>query len=326
MNVFSFIGPYVHTSLLILLLLAGCDAGSDDLFEQEYVLEAYLVAGEPVEQVRLSRTAPINETYDFTALAVRGAEVQLALLDAPGGAVAETYRLREVAEEPGVYRPEEPRPEVRPLHAYRLDVTIPADGHRIAAATVVPDTFRIVNASTDAAVFQGAEQLELKVTRSRFPGREQSYFIFVTEALDPREEQLTPLAKAFFDQQDGDVTLEDLRVGGSPVLSEANYDVNPDETITIRYPWLAVAFFGPNRLQINVLDDNLYDYVRSQSVQQGGSTFAPGEIPNPIEHVVGARGVFGSYARVRYLLVVKRPEEADCAVIGNRVVCGEAPL
>ncbi len=71
----------------------------------------------------------------------------------------------------------------------------------------------------------------------------------------------------------------------------------------------------------NALDDNLYDYIRSQSIQQGGSTFSPGEIPNPLEHVVGAHGTFGSYARISFDLFVLRPEEASCTVIGNEVVC-----
>ena len=132
---------------------------------------------------------------------------------------------------------------------------------------------------------------------------------------------MTPFALAFFDQQDGETTLEDLRVGGSPILNEDNYDPNPDGTLTIRLPWLAITFFGPNRLIANALDDNLYDFIRSQSVQQGGSTFSPGEIPNPLETVTGAHGVFGSYASLSFDLFVKRPEEADCTVIEDRVVC-----
>ena len=91
-------------------------------------------------------------------------------------------------------------------------------------------------------------------------------------------------------------------------FNEDNYDVNPDGTLTIRYPWLGITFYGPNRLIANALDDNLYDFIRSQSVQQGGSTFAPGEIPNPLARVNGAHGVFGSYARVSFDLFVIRPE------------------
>lgn len=73
-------------------------------------------------------------------------------------------------------------------------------------------------------------------------------------------------------------------------------------------PGLAISFYGPNRIIANAIDDNLYDFVRSQSIQQGGSTFSPGEIPNPLERIVGAHGVFGSYARISHEFFVLRAE------------------
>ncbi len=324
----SSIRRFVDSSICLFLVLLGlalsaCDGAGPGDFEMDYVLEAYLIAGERLQPVRLSRTAPVNQRYDFTALAVRGASVRLSLL-AADGSVETTYSIPDAPDEPGVYRVHDPGVRVLPLRTYRLEITLPGTGERISAVTVVPDTFSVVAANAREVVFQSTAQLELTLTRSTSPGRQQSYYTFVTEALDAREEQLTPLAKAFFENQEGEVTLEDLRVSGSPVLNEANYDPNPDGTITIKYPWLAVAFFGPNRLFVNALDDNLYDYLRSQSVQQGGSTFSPGEIPNPIEHVEGARGVFGSYARVSYELVVLRPDGSDCVVIGEQLVCGAA--
>lgn len=40
----------------------------------------------------------------------------------------------------------------------------------------------------------------------------------------------------------------------------------------------------------------MYDFVRSESVQLGGSTLSPGEIQNVITHVEGGLGIFGSLA------------------------------
>ncbi|MFQ5571663.1 MAG: DUF4249 family protein [Rhodothermales bacterium] len=296
--------------LTVLLLTAACDSTDPGAFEEAYVVEGYLVAAEPLQPVRLSRTTLINQRYDFTALAVRDATVRVHLL-APDGSIEATVAFQENEEEPGVYLPEDHRTRVQPLRTYRLDVEVPGTRDRIAATTVVPDTFSVVAVNTDTVVYQGTEQFEMTMTRSRSPGREQSYYIFVTEALDPREEHLTPLVKDFFDSQDGDITLDDLRVNGSTILNEETFDLNADGTITIKYPWLAVAFFGPNRVSTNAIDDNLYDHIRSQMVQQGGSTFSPGEIPNVIEHVEGAHGVFGSYARVSHDLLVLRPDFSE---------------
>lgn len=290
--------------LFAVLIFSACDTGDPGMFEEEIVVEGYLVAGEPFEPIRLSRTLPVNQTYDFTAQAVQNAEVTVDLLDA-SGAVETSYAFRSSPDEPGVYRAVDEQALAEPLRTYRLEATV-SGSDRIRAETVVPDTFRVVQASADSLVYQSTQQLELRVTRSRVPGRDQSYIIFVTEALDAREEQLTPFAKAIFDNQEGDITIDELRVSGSPILNEANYDINTDGTLTIRVPWLAIVFYGPNRLTANALDDNLYDFIRSQSVQQGGSTFAPGEIPNVLERVNGARGIFGSYASATRDLFVNR--------------------
>lgn len=290
--------------LISLLVFAACDSGDPGTYEEEIVVEGYLEAGAPFEPVRLSRTLPLNQQYAFQA--VQDAEVRVDLLDA-NGAVEVSYPYRMAADEPGVYRAVDEAARVEPLRTYRLEASVPGSD-RITATTVVPDTFSVVGASNDSLVYQSTEQLQLRVTRSRVPGRDQTYFIFVTEALDAREEQLTPFAKALFENQDGELTIEDLRLNGAPILNESNYDANADGTLTIKVPWLAIVFYGPNRLIANAIDDNLYDFIRSQSVQQGGSTFAPGEIPNVLERLEGARGVFGSYARIQQDLFVRRAD------------------
>jgi hypothetical protein len=286
-------------------LLAACDVTDAGEFEEEIVVEAYLVAGEPLPEVRLTRTAPVNTTYDATAQAVREAEVEVQLLDDAGG-VATRYAYAERGGQPGVYEPLESE-GVLPLRTYRLEVTAP-DGARITGTTVVPDTFSILSVSADTVIYQSPQQLEVVISRSQFPGRDQTYFNIVTEALDVRADRLVPLAAEVYDGGDGEVTLENLRINGSPPFNEANFEINPDDTITLRYPWLGVTFYGPNRISVNALDDNLYDFLRSASVQQGGSTFSPGEIPDVITRLDGALGVFGALARVQVeAVVVPRP-------------------
>lgn len=299
---------YLIGVLLLALTIAACDSVDSGTFSVEYVVESYLVAGEPLQQVRLSRTTPINQAYEFSDLAVGDARVEIQLLG-PGGEVDERYAFVPAEDTPGVYRPVEQDVRALPLRTYRLNVEVPG-ADPITSTTVVPDTFRVVSANADTVVFQSTDQLEIEVSLSSSPGRSQSYYIAVTEALDARKETLTPFAKSVYERSDGDVSIENLRVSGSPILNQDNYDLNPNNTLTIRYPWLGVAFYGPNRVSLNAIDDNLYDFIRSQSVQQGGSTFSPGEIPNPIERVAGARGVFGSYARIFYDVYVLRPSSS----------------
>ncbi len=296
--------PYVssrHALLALALagvILSGCDATSSSDFEEEIVVEAYLQVGDRLPQVRVSRTVPAGETYVFEENAVTDASVRILLLDA-AGAVEAAYAYLAVGQEPGVYRPSDVA-LVQEARTYRLEVDVPGQARPVTATTVVPGAFLLVQANADTIVYQGASQLELDVTRSVYPGR-QSIYIFSTEALDLGVDMLTPFYRDIIDDDDD---IADLRITNSPLINEGNYVANDDGTITIRLPWIAVAFYGRNRLTASALDDNLFDFFRTQSVQQGGSTFSPGEIPNVIEHIDGGTGVFGSYANSSFEVVI----------------------
>ncbi len=299
----------MKTSILLLIMLglgiAACDTTGHGSQESDFVVEAILVSGELLPTIRLSRVTSIEQDYDFLGLGVQGAKVELDLLDETGSSQS-THEYEESPEFQGFYYPRSRLARVQPLQVYRLRVSLDETGTAITATTVTPDTFSVVHATLSTAVYQAPEQLELTITRSSFPGREQNYYVFVTEALDPKVEELTPLALARYESDASDEALESLSLNGSPILSEDNYEPHADGTITMRYPWIGINFYGPNRIHINALDNNLYDFFRSQSVQQGGSTLAPGEIPNPIERITGAHGVFGAYASVSFDLEVLR--------------------
>ncbi len=295
--------------LVVVVLAAGlasCDSVETGTTGAEYVVESILIAGEPLPPVRLSRTAAINSAYDFGRLAVSDADVSVDLLEGSQAAVS-TIEYAESPDSAGVYFPVDSSLAAAPLGTYRLSIRVPSSDETISGTTTVPDTFRVISGNQQTAVYQSTEQLELTMTRSRSVGQSQTYFIVLTEALEPDPDQLTPLAADILENEIGGADLESLVVSASPIFNEENYDVNPDGTLSLRFPWIGINFYGPNRIGINALDDNAYDFFRSQSVQQGGSTLSPGEIPNPLENIQGAHGVFGSYARANYDLLVLPP-------------------
>jgi len=281
----------------------ACDWVAPVQFSPEYVVESYQIANEPLQPVWLSRTLAIDGIYRIDSLAVRGAQVRVLLLDSQGKP-EEAYDFEELTDVPGCYVPALAYRNVyvQPLRTYRLEARMP-DGTLLTAETLVPDTFRIVGANLEAVRYQSEVRLELRITRSVYPGR-QAVYIITTEALEPVEANLTPIGRALY--EDSTFTLEELRVVNSNILNDANYTAQPDGTLLLRVPWLAIVFYGPNRITLNALDNNLYDLIRTQSVQQGGSTLSPGEIPPVLEYVRGGRGVFGSYARVQYTVVITR--------------------
>lgn len=295
--------------------LAGCDLLDPSAFRSEIVVSGFLEAGSPLSEIRVSQTVPMGETYDADDVAVRDALVTVQLLQ-DDGAVEEEYGYEFLPESAGIYTYSSDGSEatagvrlqdvVLPLRTYRLVIEVPGYD-RITSTTIVPDTFSVRTVSADTVTYQSSEPFTFEVATPRYPGR-QSLFIFTTTALDGLEEQLTPFARNLVEEGE-DVTLADLRERVSPILNEESFNRSQDGAVEIQFPWLAIYFYGRNRVSVQALDDNLYDFFRSQSVQQGGSTRPPGEIPNVLDPIENGRGIFGSYADARVDFYVLPREE-----------------
>ena len=290
--------PTILAALLVVFAL-GCDTQGEAL-DTTYVVESVLVAGQPLPPILFSQVGNLDDKFDFGSYAESGAQVAIHV---EGAKENTTIEYRELEQAPGVYIAAEYLRPVFPLHKYSLAIQPKGPAPLITAETVVPDTFSIVRNPLSAVIYLSEERLELDLTRSEYPGREQDYYIIVTEALEPIEDNLVPFAFDLYNDGEGE-SLEELRISGSPIINESNYTVNEDGTLTVRYPWIAVRFFGLNAVHVNALDDNVYNFERSRSVQEGGSTFAPGEIPNPLPHIRHAHGIFGSQARVSFIFTV----------------------
>ncbi len=293
--------------LLLLILISfgatGCDIYGQDEYEEQYVVESYLIANRNMPEVRLSTTAPFNENYNFNEQAVPNAVVRIHRYD-ENRQRDKTYTYEE--QNRGVYLPQtgDINDLVVPRLTYRLEIEIPDDNyHRIEAETSVPDTFSVREVIRDRAYYQSPSQLEFTITRNRTNGR-QNYFIYATEALEPLEDNLTQFWKDAVDD------YEEARRIRTTIINEENFDVNPDGTLTLRMPWIGIAFYGPNIISTFSIDDNSYDFFRSQPVQTGGGagTLSPGEIQNIIYHVNGAIGLFGSMSVLDIKVIVDRPD------------------
>lgn len=293
--------PYVF----LLILAQGCDLYPQDEFRESYVVESYLIADEPLPQVRLSTTLPVEEEYTFAKAAVSDANVVMRLLD-DEGSVERVYPY--ALQSRGIFIAEE-SVRVLPLRTYQLEITFPDNDDVIKAQTLVPGVFETVEVASDTVTYQSPEQITITTTRSNSGSDRQAYFIFTVQALNPSEMNLTPFYLDLF--RDGDDELSDFEINSSGIINESNYDVNPDNTLTLRVPWLAIAFIGNNIITANAIDNNMYDFLRSQEIQTGGgpSTLPPGEIQNIIYNVEGGIGIFGSMATESNKVFVNRKQE-----------------
>lgn len=283
---------------IMLLLLTGCEAYVQDDYQEKYVVESYQVALEPLAEVRLTKTAPVNDQLNLTANAVRGATVRVNLLRADGSI---EQSLSYIEGQGGYYAPSGYH-RVLPNRTYQLEVNVPNYSPTIRAKTTIPDTLTVLSTNGSTFTYQ-QEQLRLRMSPSINPSR-KSYFIFTVEALAPSLSNLTSFYQQGYERNPDQIPP--VRYS-SPILNEGNYQVNPDNSFEVDLPWLAVVYYGQNRGYVNAIDDNIYDFFRSQSVQLGGGVLSPGEIPNAIYHVENAIGVFGSYAHATHLFQVNRP-------------------
>ena len=283
--------------LLFLTIMAfanSCDLYEQDSYEETYMVESYLDTGEPLTKVRLSTTSQATSTYRFEDLAVDSAGVQVHRIDGNGSILQTTRYHQPDTGSGGIYYPIPAENQVaEPLAQFRLEITIPETGHEISAETAVPDAFSILESARDTLVYQSTEQLETVISPIENPYQDQSHFIFTILAENPQYEALTPFYRDQVDDSD-ETTIEDFTINNSGIVNEGNFTLNNDGTITLKLPWIGFAFYGPNKLVTSTIDKNTYDFIRSQSVQTGGSTLSPGEIQNAIYHVEGGIGIFGS--------------------------------
>lgn len=281
---------------ILLLLISGCDHYPQDDYTQQYVVDAWLVAMEPVPPVRLTTTRPINAFFDLDELGVQDAMLQVRMLDSDGQA---EWMSTFVHQGNGLYYPDDNSHTIQPNRIYALEI-ITASQQHIRATTTIPDTFSVVEINTLGMPYQSEDRFTLTLTRSVNPSR-QSYYVFSSETLNPLTAELTPFYANFEEDR------EDFIIVSSGIINEANSRGSNSDFVELVYPWIGIAFFGPNRLQAAALDDNAFDFIRSASTQLGGGTQSPGEIENVLYNIEGAIGIFGSYSRITADVYVERP-------------------
>lgn len=281
----------VMVSLIgIWIFLGSCEITSQDEYTEYVVAEAYAVANRTLPHVQVTKTSPVNEFFDAANNVLMLAIVQITLLN-ENGTDEKVFPYRFSLDDGGVFVPVNTEYMVEPGKTYRLDVTFNDRPEVIRAVTTVPYTFDIISDVPESVVYQSQNQLEITISQALRTGS-QNVFVFSSVALEPEEENLTPFYKASL--EDENIELADVIINSSGLINEGNFDINPDGTITLRFPWIGVAFYGESLVVTSLVDRNINDLIRSQQVQLGGSTLSPGEIPNIIYNMEGGIGIFGS--------------------------------
>jgi len=284
------------TLATLALVFVSCDTYKQDDFVEQYVIEAFLTSGEPFPPILLSKTLPLNQPYIFEDAAISNARVRV-LLQAQDGGIEQEFLFTE-SENAGIYTAVDESALVLPGRRYHLRIDqLRHENEEIKATTFVPGALSVIGTNADTLAYQGALQFEITFDQGFYPGR-QNVYVATSLALDPENYSLTP----FWAGQDGEEG-EYIRVS-SGLVNEGNYELNEDGSLTLKYPWIGIAYFGPNELSVFAVDTNIFDYIRTVNIQGGGSTLSPGQIENVLWNVDGGIGVFGSRSGVSSIVYI----------------------
>ncbi len=119
----------------ILLSLSGCDIYEQDEYEELVVLEAYAIANRGLPEVRLSRTIPVMDEYNFSDAALTDAVVFMTHLDENGSEI-QTFSYRQ--QSPGVYISLNRDYRVEAGQTYQIDVTFTDRPEILQSQTTAP--------------------------------------------------------------------------------------------------------------------------------------------------------------------------------------------
>jgi hypothetical protein len=285
----------------IFIFFAGCELYEQDSYQEYYVVEAYLIANDILPELRLSTTTPVEQEYEFEDNAVVSAEAEIRLLN-PDSSIAQVYPYEEFQD--GIYVPQV-TVNVQSERLYQLHVVTQAND-TISATTYVPGSFETVNELQSRYTYQSEEQIEVTTTPSSYISGRQTFYIFSVNVIDPDSANLTPFYRDLVFEQENEIS--GYYINSSGIINEGNYDRNENGNITLTVPWLAVAFYETNDIVASAIDNNMYDFLRSQDVQTGGSNLSPGEIQNVRYNVNGGIGIFGSLAADTNRVYIERPQ------------------
>lgn len=292
--------PLILAALLAPLLLSCAAERDGGLFAPPEdgvpVVDALLFVDAPLPPVYLRRTLPPGSRYTQDEAALSGAEVALSSGD-------RRFIYTVDPDTAGRYLPPADAPIVQPQTLYRLHVEV--DGQTIAAQTLTPRRLQLRQ-----AVLLDAQTLEMRRPLKTFAEVGQAVYSenrlvyrdglvemrFDTQeavafqlALINLEEDSPFIIEADFLEEDDIADFD--RYGASPPLDIADGRA--------RLPWFAVAFAGRHLFKVLAIDQNWFDYVRSNPEESGG--FAAGGLAGdnferPVFNIEGGIGLFGSAA------------------------------
>ncbi|MFA6233435.1 MAG: DUF4249 family protein [Bacteroidota bacterium] len=275
---------YISISLLfILIAFTACeDAPPTDYSPRPYV-QGYLLVGEPIEDIIVAMSQPIDQPYDYSSSLVSNADVSI---EVDGQTIPLVYR-----EQAGVGSYSCPDESIRvlPETSYRLLVRMPG-GAVVRAETTTP---KIIDWTIQpaASILYPQDTTSMPLSDSLrmvwTPGNNAEYLIRVLALdtlgygiyLDPSTEEANTRTNSRGEKRGVTYSLTQW------VYAPQN---------RMRLAWNTITWHGRNEITVYAPDYWFLEWFKSVQFSRISAEYDPQE-----SNIIGGLGVFGSASIIR---------------------------
>ncbi|GAB5466201.1 MAG: hypothetical protein Kapaf2KO_16370 [Candidatus Kapaibacteriales bacterium] len=271
----------IFKSILIIICLSvfstSCEDELPTTYQPQYFIEAFLESGNPIEDIRIIRSAPINVEFDYSNQLVRDAVV--IITDNSGREF--TLEIAEDGEQGYFFADTSYKVQVG--ETYSLNVEF-ADGKSASGVTTVPDTFSWVQRAPDFIDYP--TETEIDTAEVKVSWTKTGFYLLKSTALDtleygkylevPTDERNIRIPNEFRE----DSFYDNTTVWGF---------LPTNRTVVV---WTALRWYGLHELALYRADPNMISwFLQARGAQQFN------ELLNTIDG--DAFGAFGSASVIR---------------------------
>jgi len=273
------------------MLINACeDVIPSDYIEQKFV-EAYLIVDEPIRNIVLMNTQPVNKKFEYSSSLIRNAEVKII------GDGKEFVLSIDTAGEQGYYYSDSTY-LVKPNMQYKLEIRIPGYVDLISAETTTPARFKYIRTSDDI-LYYPKDTIKLpaldsfKLEWEKVPGI--SFFILNLKCLDTLE-----YGKYLVPQTDEKNRRIEKPWNEDWMFKETtNLGLIPNTKTPV--VWMSFKWYGKHYVSIFAPDTNYLKWFIQNTIKN--------QYDPLLSNMKNAMGVFGSASAARdtFFLVKNQP-------------------
>lgn len=227
---------------LISALIWGCTSPADPYnYREEIVVKAILYAGEGIDSIKITRTVPLDQAYDYETAAVKNASVKIQ------SETGEFTTLTYLPEKSGCYG--DSAFIIKPNTNYFLTIDIPGF-EQITGQTTTPGDFTLLSQNKNSFSYTADAFGNDSLVVSWNEVANNNYYLVSTTYIGPDSSAIETSKEE--DTETG--TKEELKTRAA---------------FTTRTSFRMIGFlhkyFGSYRVTVTAMDKNLFDYIRTQN-------------------------------------------------------------